>query len=378
MITKIELKNFKSHAHTVIEPGRVTALVGPNGCGKTSVLQSINYLCLLAAKSADNIFADLTDPTILVRRGQNSFQIAGSGLHKTEEWNESIGGFILEDTRLAPVNPWKRGHEQGTRTNTVEGRTFNYAAPSVSEIINTATYVKAAFSNLSKPSYSAVIPPSLTSEGIGLATIIAYLKTTEEEKLLYIENSLRAIVPIVTKIRVRPAKIILESRKYVSINETSVPYDEKQEVVGHELIFDTTSGNTIPAYAMSDGTLLTLCLLTASLNSPNNSPILLDDIETGLHPLAQRQLMQTLKDFVEKHDRQIILTSHSPYIIDELEPENVWVMDMDKEGVSHTKRLSDHPDAKRGLEVLTTGEFLSAEGEDWVIKNKTPAEMVNA
>ena len=131
---------------------RVTALVGPNGCGKTSVLQSINYLCLLAAKSADNIFADLTDPTILVRRGQNSFQIAGSGLHKTEEWNESIGGFILEDTRLAPVNPWKRGHEQGTRTNTVEGRTFNYTAPSVSEIINTATYVKAAFSNLSKPS----------------------------------------------------------------------------------------------------------------------------------------------------------------------------------------------------------------------------------
>ena len=44
MITKIELTNFKSHAHTVIEPGRVTALVGPNGAGKSSVLQGIHLL----------------------------------------------------------------------------------------------------------------------------------------------------------------------------------------------------------------------------------------------------------------------------------------------------------------------------------------------
>jgi predicted ATPase len=127
---------------------------------------------------------------------------------------------------------------------------------------------------------------------------------------------------------------------------------------------------------MSDGTLLTLGLLTLLWSPSNPQLIMLDDIEAGLHPLAQRQLMQILKDFAEKHDKQIILTSHSPYIVDALEPENVWVMDMDKEGVSHTKRLSDHPDAKRALGVLTTGELWDAEGENWVIENSV--EPANA
>ena len=379
MITKIELTNFKSHAHTVIEPGRVTALVGPNGCGKTSILQAINYLCLLAEKSAENIFAALPDPTILVRSGQKYLQITGTGLQEKKEWEESIGGNILggSNHQLGPINSWKRGHEAGTRTNTVGGNVVNYTGPTVNEILNPATYVKTAFGNLSKPSYSPEIPPLLTPDGNGLATVIAYLKTSEEEKHQYIENSLRSIVPIVTKIRVRPAKIMLDSRKFVSINETRVPYDEKQEVVGHELIFDTTSGNTIPAYAMSDGTLLALSLLAASINSTSNSPILLDDIEAGLHPLAQRQLMQVLKDFAEKHDRQIILTSHSPYIVDALDAKDVWVMATDKEGISHSKRLSDHPDAKRAIDILTTGELWDAEGESWVLED-TPAETVNA
>ena len=84
-----------------------------------------------------------------------------------------------------------------------------------------------------------------------------------------------------------------------------------------------------------------------------------------------------LKDFAEKHDRQIIVTSHSPYIVDALDAKDVWVMATDKEGISHTKCLSDHPDAKRALDVLTTGELWDAEGEDWVLED-TPAELVNA
>jgi hypothetical protein len=52
-------------------------------------------------------------------------------------------------------------------------------------------------------------------------------------------------------------------------------------------------------------------------------------------------------------------------------------MATDKEGISHIKRLSDHPDAKRALDVLTTGELWDAEGESWVIDN-APAELANA
>lgn len=46
MIKRIELVNFMSHAHTVIEPANgLTVLVGPNNCGKSSVMTALQILC---------------------------------------------------------------------------------------------------------------------------------------------------------------------------------------------------------------------------------------------------------------------------------------------------------------------------------------------
>jgi hypothetical protein len=43
MITRIELTNFMSHVHTVIEPAAgLTVLLGPNNCGS----ESCGKLCL--------------------------------------------------------------------------------------------------------------------------------------------------------------------------------------------------------------------------------------------------------------------------------------------------------------------------------------------
>ena len=46
MITRIELTNFMSHAHTVIEPAPgLTVLVGPNNCGKSAVVAALQIIC---------------------------------------------------------------------------------------------------------------------------------------------------------------------------------------------------------------------------------------------------------------------------------------------------------------------------------------------
>ena len=46
MITRIELVNFMSHAHTVIEPAAgLTVLVGPNNIGKSAVVAALQILC---------------------------------------------------------------------------------------------------------------------------------------------------------------------------------------------------------------------------------------------------------------------------------------------------------------------------------------------
>lgn len=46
MITRIELKNFMSHQHTVIEPARgLTVISGPNNCGKSAIVAALQILC---------------------------------------------------------------------------------------------------------------------------------------------------------------------------------------------------------------------------------------------------------------------------------------------------------------------------------------------
>jgi len=55
-----------------------------------------------------------------------------------------------------------------------------------------------------------------------------------------------------------------------------------------------------------------------SLDIPNNSIVLIDEIETSLHPRAQRRLIRDLAEISRLKHVQFILTTHSPYILDEL------------------------------------------------------------
>jgi predicted ATPase len=54
---------------------------------------------------------------------------------------------------------------------------------------------------------------------------------------------------------------------------------------------------------------------------PEYSLVLIDEIESSLHPRAQRRLMRELATICRDNKLQIILTTHSPYILEELPPE---------------------------------------------------------
>jgi predicted ATPase len=122
---------------------------------------------------------------------------------------------------------------------------------------------------------------------------------------------------------------------------------------------------------VSEGTLTATGLLAALVGTGDDGPALLmiDDLEHGLHPKAQRDLVGVLRTLLEaKPELQILVTTHSPYVIDELGAEEVYVLNTDAEGVAHARRLSEHPKAEYALEVLTTGELWGAEGEAWVLE----------
>ncbi len=57
-----------------------------------------------------------------------------------------------------------------------------------------------------------------------------------------------------------------------------------------------------------------------SIEIPRYSIVLIDEIETSLHPRAQRRLIRDLAEIARTKLVQFILTTHSPYVLEELPP----------------------------------------------------------
>jgi predicted ATPase len=77
-----------------------------------------------------------------------------------------------------------------------------------------------------------------------------------------------------------------------------------------------TSGNEYSGFHQGAGETTITELL--SLDIPNYSLVLIDEIETSLHPRAQRRLIRDLAEISRLKHVQFIVTTHSPYILDEL------------------------------------------------------------
>jgi len=60
-------------------------------------------------------------------------------------------------------------------------------------------------------------------------------------------------------------------------------------------------------------------LLEADL--PKYSLVLIDEAESSLHPRAQRRLIRDLAEKCRVNELQVVLTTHSPYVLEELPPE---------------------------------------------------------
>jgi predicted ATPase len=110
-----------------------------------------------------------------------------------------------------------------------------------------------------------------------------------------------------------------------------------------------------------------LGLLTVLLGPDRPKVLLLDDIEHGLHPLAQKQLVAVIGRIMEKFpDLQVIATAHSPYLLNYLLPEQVRIMAADAEGHALCGKLTDHPKFPTWKDEMAPGEMWSLFGEKWL------------
>lgn len=97
------------------------------------------------------------------------------------------------------------------------------------------------------------------------------------------------------------------------------------------------------AHSMSDGTLKMFAYLLL-LEDPEPRPFIgIEEPENGLYHKLLDLLAREFRGHAEasKRGTQILITTHSPYFVDALRPEQVWLMEKDADGHAGAKRTTD-------------------------------------
>ncbi|MEG4839553.1 AAA family ATPase [Microcoleus sp. B9-D4] len=372
MLEKVKLHNFKSHKDTELslDSSGLHALVGQNSSGKTSVLQAVHYLSRLANSSFDKIFQHEKEPQFITTIGQENMSVTASGFWKNPDinnWEASYEWRRNVNHKWTFRASWKADKNPKYRQVISETSLMTTEEP-IQQSLRNAVHLKLVASNLAKAAYSDAITPRVEFDGSGLAPTLDYLRDEDPDKFQSLQKMLKRIVPGVREVGVRRAKVMVNRQRLIEVDGKSISYEESQEIVGKEVVLDMNTGKRIPAHAISEGTMLALGLVTVLMNPNQPNLVLLDDVEQGLHPKAQRDLIAVLKEILQDNSNlQIIFSTHSPYIVDELTPSQVHVLSNNNSGFTHCKRLDEHPDVEWAKQTLTTGEFWDAEGEDWVV-----------
>jgi predicted ATPase len=119
---------------------------------------------------------------------------------------------------------------------------------------------------------------------------------------------------------------------------------------GRLLLRFNEQGYDDPFYqqSVSDGT-LKMFLYLLLLEDPEPVPLIgIEEPENGLyHKLLEELARELVRHAEQEPDRtQLFITTHSPYLVDALRPEQVWLMEKDREGRTQVRRTADIPIVK--------------------------------
>lgn len=362
MITRFRLENFKAHRDTDLALRQFTVLVGDNGSGKTSVLEAMRFHALreMLGRTSQREVVEL------VRHGADQMKLSWEGQARDQCWAVSVAinvsegklhGFgITGQDRPRAFDDGTPKHLDFVQAEKIIGRSalYRFRADQVAE--GGYTYYRVGGAEPPGGISYEQARVQVAEDGALTAVVLAALRLTDDEAFDRIAQAMRRLVPSLHRIRFAPAELLRSSNANSEVRS--------------KLYFDFQGATNVPAHHASQGTLVALALLTV-LHGPNRpSLILLDDFDHSLHPRAQMELVRMIKELLaldEFQDTQLVMTTHSPYVLDEVSPSDVIAFALRDDGTVAAKPLSEHPDAPRVNGSLKAGELWTLDAErDWV------------
>jgi len=195
-------------------------------------------------------------------------------------------------------------------------------------IVGLRSYIESWYLSYFIPEAAREIPPvgaqkHLDRTGENLGNVVQYMERAHPERF---KNILDQIARRIPGIRTIAHEKSPDGRLLLRFNER---------------------GYVDPFYqqSMSDGTLKMFAYLLL-LEDPEPSPFIgIEEPENGLY----HKLLEGLaREFIRRAENsrgetQILVTTHSPYFVDALKPEQVWLMEKDENGHTQVKSTADMP-----------------------------------
>ena len=117
---------------------------------------------------------------------------------------------------------------------------------------------------------------------------------------------------------------------------------------------------TVPGWLLSTGTMRILALL-ALFRHPEPPPVIvIEELENGLDPRCIHLIVEEIRNVVESGRSQVIITTHSPYLLDLLPIWSIVLVERD-EGSPTFTRPGDREDIVRWAKKFSPGRLYTME-----------------
>ncbi|HEV2851279.1 MAG TPA: AAA family ATPase [Thermoanaerobaculia bacterium] len=336
-IRQVQIQNYKSIERAVVDLEPFTAFVGPNGAGKSNFVDVLALVrdCLsesveqafrkraatnalprwgehYASRMAVRLLVDLTDD----QEAEYSFQV---------EWGFREGFRVLHE-KCTITGKEERGFEvtggqfvrpiPGIRPQLFPDRLALAAASATEEfrpIYDFLMGIRIYSINPSNPFLlfgASESGEDLQPDGVNAAAVLRSLEAHDPEVSARVSRVLSRIIEGLQGVGT-----------YTNSGRVSLKFTKD---VGEDRPAEFFASE------MSEGTVRVLCLLLAVYQLRKPSVLIIEEPEATVHPAAAELVVQVLLDAAQ--DRQVLITTHSPDILDakELSDALIRVVTMEK------------------------------------------------
>ena len=349
MINTFRAKNYGCLKDVTVGLTPLHAFIGPNDSGKSTILRGIRTVVQFAGGkfTPSGGLLHPFDPQLDTRRssgnGPSTETIVACGIgtewygivqitdSKTTEVLGSSSSGVGEAPATAAGRAWSE------KSALLSAKTADPAIHALRNELRGVRLLRLDPDSLREP--SPLIPENepldfFSERGFGLPSVYQAVLGRGDEASDTIRSAIRKLFPMIRRIGVKSSS------------------DNRFALEG-----ELQNGNTIRASAMSEGLLYFLAFLVLQYLEPV-SILLIEEPENGLHPARIQQVLQTMREFVDQSGTQVIMATHSPLVINELNPEEVSVVTRPslEEGTKVTP-IKDTPNFEKRSSVYALGEL---------------------